>query len=494
MSEATDTLMRVFLLETLIAITVALTTAFGGLVAEDLITRDASCTISTVSDLWSESCTSPSRLGWFLGTLLVLVTAMALRAWLMAHNGTLYYLRLLPAESADRMRAAVDVANARSLGFRSATGWFGTANAVVDLRREVDHISDELERAMNDDDDATGFLLAPNLAFPAALAVGYDTLLRERTHLAELPVAARKRRLPGGDTGVRTVYFDDGDDEWTERRWRSRRSQPGAELAMVTLPAGSAVAAPADRASVRRVWLSLQLEGGGPVSEVDAGHPLREAADLVVVVGPTEGAGGADGAGPTTADGVGAVTDTSTATDATLRPWTLPAGRWYPGASGRQVDRRAFARLVEELSGAVEQVLDDYPEAHVLLSGRMPRSVAFALGYVISQRKDDRIEGKRAALHPTRADDTRAERAQARAENEGLSSLSRFWTSVTPVLEHLGEAKPTIVHAAQRDAVVHELVADAPADTAPSGTAPSDTAPAGATPESATPRTDPLPR
>ncbi|MEX6464262.1 hypothetical protein AB6N35_07825 [Dietzia cinnamea] len=474
--------MRVFLLETLIAITVTLTTAFGGLVAEDLVARDASCTISTVSDLWSDTCTSPSRLGWFLGTLLVLVAAMALRAWLMAHNGTLYYLRLLPAESADRMRAAVDVANARSLGFRSATGWFGTADAVVDLRRQVDHISDELERAMNDDDDATGFVLAPNLAFPAALAVGYDVLLRERTHLAELPVEARRRRLPGGDTGVRTVYFDDGDDMWAERRWRSRRSQPRGELAMVTFPAGSAVAAPADRISVRRVWLSLQLEGGGPVSEVDAGHPLREAADLVVVVAPTHGAGRATaGSAPTD--------DSGSDTTATLRPWTLPAGRWYPGASGRQIDRRTFARLVEELSGAVEQVLDDYPEAHVLLSGRMPRSVAFALGYVISQRKDDHIEGKRAALHPTRADDTRAQRAQARAENEGLSSLSRFWTSVTPVLEHLGEAKPTIVHAAQRDAAVHELVADAPADTAPSGTAP-----AGTAPESATPTTDPLPR
>ncbi|MCT1640497.1 MULTISPECIES: hypothetical protein [Dietzia] len=464
--------MRVFLLETLIAITVTLTTAFGGLVAEDLVARDASCTISTVSDLWSDTCTSPSRLGWFLGTLLVLVAAMALRAWLMAHNGTLYYLRLLPAESADRMRAAVDVANARSLGFRSATGWFGTADAVVDLRRQVDHISDELERAMNDDDDATGFVLAPNLAFPAALAVGYDVLLRERTHLAELPVEARRRRLPGGDTGVRTVYFDDGDDMWAERRWRSRRSQPRGELAMVTFPAGSAVAAPADRISVRRVWLSLQLEGGGPVSEVDAGHPLREAADLVVVVAPTHGAGRATaGSAPTD--------DSGSDTTATLRPWTLPAGRWYPGASGRQIDRRTFARLVEELSGAVEQVLDDYPEAHVLLSGRMPRSVAFALGYVISQRKDDHIEGKRAALHPTRADDTRAQRAQARAENEGLSSLSRFWTSVTPVLEHLGEAKPTIVHAAQRDAAVHGLVADAPADTAPG---------------SATPTTDPLRR
>ncbi|MBB1032090.1 hypothetical protein G6027_14615, partial [Dietzia sp. SLG310A2-38A2] len=434
-----------FILETLIAITVAMTTAFGGLVAEDLITRDAACTISAVPDLWSPECTSPSRLAWFVGTLAVLITAMAVRAWMIAHNGTLYYLRLLPAESADRMRAAVDVANARSLDFRSATGWFGTNGDVVDLRRAVDHVSDELERAMNDDDDATGYVLAPNLAFPAALAVGYDTLLRERTHLAELPTEARRRRLPGGDTGVRTVYFDDGDDMWAERRWRSRRSRPDSELSMVTLRTGRPAAAssqaapsttaPADRTVVGRVWLSLQFDGGGAVSEVDAQHPLRTAADLVVVVGPTA-----------TTDGV-----------ETLRPWALPAGRWYPGASGRQIDRRAFARLVEELSGAVEQVLDDYPEADVLLSGRMPRSVAFALGYVISQRKDDRIEGKRATRHPARADDTRAERAQARAENEGLSSLSRFWSSVTPVLEHLGEAKPALVHAAQREEVVRRL-------------------------------------
>ncbi|MFN3602338.1 MAG: hypothetical protein ACK4UY_13235 [Dietzia sp.] len=427
-----------FLLETLIAITVALTTAFGGLVAEDLITRDSACTISSLPDLWSQECTSPSRLAWFVGTLAVLVLAMAARAWIIAHNGTLYYLRLLPAESADRMRAAVDVANARSLDFRSATGWFGTDGEVVDLRRAVDHISDELERAMNDDDDATGYVLAPNLAFPAALAVGYDTLLRERTHLAELPTSARRRRLPGGDTGVRTVYFDDGDDMWAERRWRSRRSRPDSELSMVTLGTArpDAHAVPADRTSVGRVWLSLQLDGGGAVSEVDGQHPLRATADLVVVVGPTA-----------TTDGV-----------ETLRPWALPSGRWYPGASGRQVDRRAFARLVEELSGAVEQVLDDYPEADVMLSGRMPRSVAFALGYVISQRKDGRVEGKRAAHHPIRADDTRAERAQALAENEGASSLSRFWSSVTPVLEHLGEAKPALVHAAQRDEGVRRLV------------------------------------
>ena len=166
-----------FVLETLIAITVALTTAFGGLVAEDLISRDAACTISAMPDLWSEDCTSPSRLAWFLGTLLVLVGAMALRAWLIAHNGTLYYLRLLPAESADRMRAAVDVANARSLDFRSATGWFGTEDVVVDLRRETDRVSGELERAMNDDDDATR-LQDSSMRYARASAAALDSTRR----------------------------------------------------------------------------------------------------------------------------------------------------------------------------------------------------------------------------------------------------------------------------------------------------------------------------
>lgn len=467
--------MRVFVLETLIAVTVALTTAFGGLVAEDLIARDASCTISSVPDLWSDACTSPSRLAWFLGTLIVLVAAMALRAWLIAHNGTLYYLRLLPAESADRTRAAVDVANARSLDFRSATGWFGTHGEVVDLRRAVDHVSEELERAMNDDDDATGYVLAPNLAFPAALAVGYDCLLRERTHLAELPTEARKRRLPGGDTGVRTVYFDDGDDTWAERRWRSRRSQSDTRLSLRTFRPGastpqSAASAPAqstpgdissdqaarDQTSVNRVWLSLQLDGGGAVADVDAGHPLRDSSDVVVVVSPT---GPSDSINSTDCGTSARSAEASAPGCAgTLHPWALPSGHWIPGSSGRRVDAREFAQLVEELSGAIEQVLDDYPEADVLLSGRMPRSVAFALGYVISQRKDDRIEGKRAALHPTRSSDTRAERAQARAENEGLSSLSRFWTSVTPVMVHMGEAKPAIAHAAQHSGTVRALL------------------------------------
>lgn len=419
-----------FILETLIAISVALTTAFGGLVADDVITADATCDVGSLVDLWSESCTSPARLWWFLGSLALLVAAMAVRAWLIARNGTLYYLRLLPAERADHTRAAVDVAQARSLDFRTATGWFGTDSDVVDLRREARYVSDELERAMNDDDAATGYLLAPNLAFPAALAVGYDALLRQRTHLAELPAEARTRRLPGGDTGVRTVYFDDGYDEWTDRTWTAHREHPEPDITMITLGGE-----PADRALVRRVWLSLQLDADGPVADVDAGQPLRAECDVVVVAGPVTGEG----------------------QDAHLRPWPLPTARWIPGASGTRIDAGAFADLLVELSGVIEHVLDEYPEADVLLTGSMPRTVAFALGYVISERKDDRIAGKPSGLHPTVEGDSRAERAQARAESAGLSSLSRFWTSLTPVLVHLGEAKPTLVHSAQREARVRAL-------------------------------------
>ena len=37
----------------------------------------------------------------------------------------------------------------------------------------------------------------------------------------------------------------------------------------------------------------------------------------------------------------------------TLTPWTLPSGRWYPGASGRQIDRREVEH--DALAGAPQQ-------------------------------------------------------------------------------------------------------------------------------------------
>lgn len=423
-----------FVVETLIAVAIALTTAFGSLVADDLISSDASCTVGVLPDLWSHHCTSQSRLLWLLGSALLLVGAMATRHWMINRNGTLYYLRLLPASSPDHTRAAVDLARARSLDFRTATGWFGTRGDVVDLRADAGLVSDELERAMNDDDEATGYLFAPNLVFPAALAVGYDVLLRERTHLAELPDQARTVRRPGGDTGMRTVYFDDGYDEWSDRQWVVHHDYPEPDIALTTL--GDA---PADRAAVRRVWLSLQLGAAGPVSEVDAPHPMRDACDVVVVAGPVE-----------TVDG-----------ELHLRPWELPTRRRLPGATARRIDPGAFAQLLEELSGTIEHVLDDYPEAHVLLCADLPRTVSFALGYVISERKDDRIRGKRADLHAEQPGDSPIDRAQARAESEGLSSLSRFWESVTPMLVHHGEAKPALVHPAQDPEAVRAVAATA---------------------------------
>src|SRR5699024_6369506 len=172
------------------------------------------------------------------------------------------------------------------------------------------------------------------------------------------------------------------------------------------------------------------------VSEVDAEHTLRGTCDVVVVAGPTE-----------TVDG-----------EIHLREWEMPTRRWVPGTSGRKIDAGSYAKLLEELSGAIEHVLDEYPEANVLLCADLPRTVQFALGYVISERKDRHIVGKRPDLHRPQPGDSPAERAQAHAENAGLSSLSRFWASVTPVLVHHGEARPTLVHPAQRPEVVATYV------------------------------------
>lgn len=417
--------------ESLIAVAIALTTAFGSLVADDIITADSSCTIAGVPDLWSHHCSSLPRLAWFLGSALLLIAMMALRHWMINRNGTLYYLRLLPASSPDHMRGAMDMAMARSLDFRTATGWFGVAGDVLDLRADVARVSDELERAMNDDDEATGYLFAPNLSFPAALSVGYDILLRQKTSLAEVPEQPRSTRVPGGDTGMRTVYFDDGYDEWSSLDWVTHHELPDPDIALTTTvgPLG-------DRHDVQRVWLSLQLDSTAPASEVDAQFPLRDTCDVVVVAGPTH-----------TVDGA-----------THMRPWEMPVRRWIPGSSGRKINPDAFATLLVELSGAIEHVLDEYPEADVLLCGDLPRTVEFALGFVISERKDESIEGKLPDRHRPQPGDSLAEQAQAHAENAGRSSLSRFWESVTPVLVHHGEARPALVHRAQRADAVTALV------------------------------------
>lgn len=417
--------------ETLIAVAIAMTTAFGGLVADDIISADGSCTIEYLPDLWSHHCTSQARLGWFVGSAALLIGAMATRHWLVNRNGTLYYVRLLPASSPDRMRGAMDIARARSLDFRTATGWFGVTGEVADIRTDVARVSDELERAMNDDDEATAYIIAPNLSFPAALAVGHDVLLGQQTHLAEVPDEDRPRHLPRGDTGLRTVYFDDGYDEWSDRDWVAHPESPDPDLALTTLGAP-----PADRLAVRKVWLSLQLGADSPVDQVDAHHPLRQSCDVVVVAGPVH-----------TVDG-----------QQRLRPWELPARHRALRADGRRIDPAAFSQILEELSGAIEHVLDEYPRAHVLLNAEVPRSVAFALGFVISERKDEHIIGKRSDLHPPPPEGSRAELVQAHAENAGLSSLSRFWRSVTPVLIHHGEARPSLVHPAQRADAVATLV------------------------------------
>ncbi len=429
--------------ESLIAVAVALTTAFGSLVADDIITADSSCTISGVPDLWSHHCSSLPRIAWFLGSAALLIGAMALRHWMINRNGTLYYLRLLPASSPDHMRGAMDLARAHSLDFRSATGWFGAEGDILDLRTDVARLSDELERAMNDDDEATGYLFAPNLSFPAALSVGYDVLLRQRTTLAEVPdpvptAGGPPAGEPSGRAAMRTVYFDNGYGEWSSREWIAHHDHPDPDITLTTLGE-----VPADRHAVRRVWLSLQLSSTGPVVEVDAQHPLRDTCDVVVVASPVE-----------TVDG-----------EVRMRPWDLPDIRSFPGSSSRKIDPESFARLLDELSGAIEHVLDEYPDANVLLAGDLPRSVEFALGFVISERKDSLITGKRTdrRLQPG---DSPAEQIQAQAENAGLSSLSRFWTSVTPVLTHRDEARPTLVHPAQREDVVRAL-ADTPEPRTP---------------------------
>lgn len=152
--------------------------AFGGLVAEDLL---------------------PSRDGWFennfrVARIVGLVISLGLAAfgtWMLTqrrrNRGTLYYLRFQSETNPDFHERVMSQSRSEYLDFRSISAWCDPTLAdvqksgshayhVVDVRQQVNEMSAELQRAANDDSGESGFDIAPNLLFPTALALGYDWL------------------------------------------------------------------------------------------------------------------------------------------------------------------------------------------------------------------------------------------------------------------------------------------------------------------------------
>ena len=155
--------------------------------------------LTAFAALLAENWMGPDRVrGRIIMTLIFLaslVIAIALRSAVRAQRGTLYYVRLLEAGMRDQhvenrhrwqnrhMDARVVARSVHRL----------PVGGVLDLADDVADISQALQETMNNDSSSTGFQLAPNLLWPAALAVGYDWYAREHSALEELPSSAGGR-------------------------------------------------------------------------------------------------------------------------------------------------------------------------------------------------------------------------------------------------------------------------------------------------------------
>ena len=162
-----------------------------------------------IPEVWP-GAESQSRRHFDVGHSLALVLSLAalvavvLWRWrLRVAHGTLYYVRFLSgwmsdwhlASERDRRRHFLDerVVSRQILG--------SPCDGVWDLASEVDQLARDLQMTMNDDDVSTGFLLAPNLLWPAAVALGYQLHPWPELQLTEFenPDRAMTFELHGSD-------------------------------------------------------------------------------------------------------------------------------------------------------------------------------------------------------------------------------------------------------------------------------------------------------
>lgn len=328
--------------------------AFGGLVAEDLFPGDGKG-LQWNPDWW--------RIG-------ALVLALFMAGWaarsLSTHRqqrGTLYYLRLQNETSPDYHRAAVSKAAKEYLAFRSIAAWCDPGPGTVDLRAAVAQMSTELERAINDDADDSGFDIAPNLVFPAALAIGYDWIPPGNVTLREFSSPRRDKKVD-----IQTFQWKlacatasgTGCDE-NGRLMHKRRHFDANASAEFRIRADDDPRS-ADTAA-RSVWLEFWLsdkDWSDPENAMTSPH--KASADIIRTIRVEQ-------------------LDSS------------PAGgneayRLLLYGSEARTSKGTGLTVLQIAEGAsywLRKTLEDFPSATVFVAGGMPKTVSFAMGYLMTR-------------------------------------------------------------------------------------------------------------
>lgn len=343
--------------------------AFAGLVAEDMFPgRDAWLTTE-----WK----------WVrVGSLAVAVAAafLAVRRLIRRRQlrGTLYYLRMQSDTNEDYHAKAIEEAAKDYLGFRAMAAWCDPGDGTVDVRRQVDRLSVELQRSTNDDANDSGFDIAPNLIFPVALAVGYEWIPPgpggpgpAGLRLREFSLRVGKEELQDfewklGCLSAAGVVREKQTTVCRDPKCKVSHYQPSDSGHLRAVTSGTALPG----SSVQTVWLEYRLTEGEWVDDVerDCGRkvrvmnsPLKAAADVRRVIHVEARR-----------------VPNDPATSYALLHYTHDV---QCGCT----DVPEVQEIAEGVAYWLGQTLRDYPRATVYVAAAMPKTVAFAMGYLMTR-------------------------------------------------------------------------------------------------------------
>lgn len=161
-----------------IAVLVPMTAAMFGLVLEDAIPVGA-----------NPQTFSFARWAILLGLLGLLVAAVFYRRWVYHGTGTLFSLSFLEETMVDYHEQALADAARRHMAVQllgRRVDLLGREHeGVVDVVQPRQELSRALENAMNQDREDTGYAIAPNLLWPAALTVGFSLTRTDKIRFLE---------------------------------------------------------------------------------------------------------------------------------------------------------------------------------------------------------------------------------------------------------------------------------------------------------------------
>lgn len=285
-----------------------------------------------------------------------LLTLVGIALWVLAYrvlekrrqtHGTLYYLRAL-AEGMPDYHERIHEESAREvLDVRTVTEWLPEASAMTDARQVTGRMRTELQRAVNDDSNQTGHAFAPNMLMPVALALGFEFMP---------PVGSRLREHVGNPSS---------EDSTTVTAFEFELPTGAASWRSVDTGPASVGLCEQRRQPARSVHLSVQLtgvqaQGGGPREwdEPLSDDPWSKRCDVIAVLGVR-------------------------AADGRLGPCVVPeSGDTAP-------------ELAATVARAIRDLATEHPDAVLVVTGRMSKTVAFAAGSALAAMLDSRVAAQR---------------------------------------------------------------------------------------------------